>query len=69
MNELFPEEEKPAKSNIIPPLAERIRPKTIDEVIGQEHILGTDAPLRKFFESGSFPSILFWGLQAWARPP
>ncbi len=43
------------------PLAERIRPATIDEVIGQRHLLGPGAPLRRFFENGDFPSIIFWG--------
>jgi len=43
------------------PLAERARPKSIDEVAGQRHLIAEDAPLRKFFESGTFPSIIFWG--------
>ena len=43
------------------PLAERIRPATIDDVIGQRHLLGQGAPLRRFFENGDFPSIIFWG--------
>ena len=43
------------------PLAERARPKTIDEVAGQKHLIGENAPLRKFFETGNFPSIIFWG--------
>lgn len=43
------------------PLADRIRPRSLDEVVGQEHLVGRGAPLRRFFESGSFPSIMFWG--------
>lgn len=43
------------------PLAERMRPRNIDEVIGQEHLVGENAPLRKFFENGNFPSIILWG--------
>ncbi len=43
------------------PLADRMRPRTADEVLGQEHILGEGAPLRKFFEEGDFPSMIFWG--------
>ncbi len=44
-----------------PPLADRMRPKTIDEILGQEHILGKNAPLRHFFEQADFPSMIFWG--------
>lgn len=43
------------------PLAERSRPTTIDEIVGQKHLVGEGAPLRKFFEEGNFPSIIFWG--------
>ncbi len=43
------------------PLAERVRPKNIDEIIGQTHLLGRDAPLRVFFENKQFPSMIFWG--------
>lgn len=45
----------------IPPLAERLRPKTIDEVIGQQHILGPGKPLRVAFESGEPHSMILWG--------
>lgn len=45
----------------MPPLAERIRPKHLDEYIGQEHIVGPDAVLRKSIESGKIPSMIFWG--------
>jgi len=43
------------------PLAERCRPQKLDEVSGHEHILGTDAPLRKQIRSTYLPSIIFWG--------
>jgi len=43
------------------PLAERLRPKNIDEVIGQQHLLGTGKPLRLAFESGQPHSMIFWG--------
>ena len=43
------------------PLAERLRPKTIDEVIGQQHLLGRGKPLRLAFESGQPHSMIFWG--------
>ena len=44
-----------------PPLAERMRPKTIDEVIGQKHLLGPGMPLRTAFESGHPHSMILWG--------
>jgi len=43
------------------PLAERVRPKTLDEYIGQEHLVGPGAPLRRLLENGAMPSILLWG--------
>ncbi len=43
------------------PLADRMRPRRIDEFIGQEHILGPDKPLRQAIESGQLHSMVFWG--------
>lgn len=43
------------------PLAERMRPKTLKEYIGQQHILGENCGLRKAIESGNVPSMIFWG--------
>ena len=43
------------------PLAERIRPRTLDEFVGQEEILGENAPLRKLIESNNIISFLLWG--------
>ncbi len=43
------------------PLAERLRPKTIDEVVGQKHLLGPGKPLRLAFESGEPHSMILWG--------
>ena len=45
----------------IPPLAEALRPKTLDEVIGQTHLLGEGKPLRLAFLSGKPHSMIFWG--------
>lgn len=44
-----------------PPLAEALRPATLDEVIGQSHLLGPGKPLRLAFESGKPHSMVFWG--------
>ncbi|MFC4672780.1 replication-associated recombination protein A [Dysgonomonas termitidis] len=43
------------------PLAERLRPRTLDEYIGQKHLVGEGAILRKMIESGRIPSFLLWG--------
>ncbi|MYM23864.1 AAA family ATPase [Duganella sp. FT135W] len=43
------------------PLAEALRPKTLDEVIGQRHLLGSGKPLRLAFESGQPHSMILWG--------
>jgi putative ATPase len=44
-----------------PPLAERLRPQTLDEFVGQEHLLGVGKPLRKALEQAHLHSMLFWG--------
>ncbi len=43
------------------PLAEQLRPKVLDEVVGQTHLLGEGKPLRRAFESGKLPSMILWG--------
>ncbi|MDR5171075.1 replication-associated recombination protein A [Methylobacillus flagellatus] len=43
------------------PLAERLRPKSLDEVVGQKHLLGEGKPLRLAFTSGKLPSMILWG--------
>ncbi len=43
------------------PLAERVRPLKLEDFVGQEHLTGAGAPLRNFIESGSIPSMIFWG--------
>lgn len=43
------------------PLAERLRPQSIDEYIGQEHLVGENGIFRKFFETGNLPSFILWG--------
>jgi putative ATPase len=55
MNDLFGKAEPAA------PLAEALRPKSIDEVVGQEHLLGPGKPLRLAFESGKPHSMILWG--------
>jgi putative ATPase len=55
MNDLFGKPEPAA------PLAEALRPKSIDEVVGQQHLLGPGKPLRLAFESGKPHSMILWG--------
>lgn len=43
------------------PLPERLRPKTIAEFVGQQHLIGEGKVLRKLIEGGNIPSIIFWG--------
>ena len=43
------------------PLADEIRPKSLDDVVGQQHILGRDGLLRRIVESGSTPNMIFYG--------
>ena len=43
------------------PLAERMRPKTLDEVIGQEHLIGNNGAIRKIIKSGVLSSVILWG--------
>ena len=43
------------------PLADRFRPKSLDDIVGQKHLLGNGKPLRKIIESGEIPNLIFYG--------
>ena len=43
------------------PLADRLRPQSIDEMVGQRHLLGENMPLRNILESGHLPNLIFYG--------
>ncbi len=43
------------------PLADRIRPRSLDDVVGQQHILAPGKPLRRIIESGNIPNMIFYG--------
>lgn len=43
------------------PLPERLRPRDLSQIIGQDHLLGEQAPLRQMIDQGHLPSIIFWG--------
>lgn len=49
------------KKNTGSPLADKIRPKSLDDVIGQEHLIGEGKFLRKLIENDNFPSFILWG--------
>lgn len=59
MSDLFGAQ--PDKAAALKPLAERLRPKTIDDVIGQDQILSPDAPLAAMLAGGRLSSVIFWG--------
>jgi putative ATPase len=54
-NALFPE------SDALKPLAERMRPRTLDEIVGQDRLLGPASALRRALEAGSVHSMVLWG--------
>ena len=60
MDELFLKSKKNPSINYTP-LADRVRPKSIQQVFGQKHLLDENSPLFNFFQQGNFPSIIFWG--------
>ncbi len=53
-------DDMPAPAGSVP-LAERLRPQHLDEVVGQRHLLGAGRPLRVAFETGRLPSMILWG--------
>src|SRR6187455_1134979 len=48
-------------SNTLPPLAERMRPSRLDDLVGQEHLVGENGIIRKAILSGNVPSMILWG--------
>jgi putative ATPase len=61
MGDLFGPEPTEAESSTDGPLAERLRPKTLDEVIGQKHLLGPGGTLKRMIDSGRLSSLILWG--------
>jgi putative ATPase len=57
----LPSPVEPETPSALQPLAERMRPRTLDEFIGQEKLLGPGKPLRRQIESDNIGSMLFWG--------
>ena len=50
-----------AASTMLPPLPERMRPKTLDQYVGQKHLVGEGCVLRRMIESGNLSSFILWG--------
>ena len=50
-----------ASSQMLPPLPERMRPRTLDQYVGQRHLVGEGCILRKMIESGNLSSFILWG--------
>ncbi|XDA98841.1 replication-associated recombination protein A [Sulfitobacter sp. LCG007] len=61
MADLFDSVATPVEGSAFRPLADRLRPKTLSEVIGQQKVLGPEAPLTAMLDSGSLGSLVFWG--------
>jgi len=59
--QLEPEERREERTESGAPLAERMRPRSLDDVAGQEHLLGADAPLRAQIEADRVQSMILWG--------
>ncbi len=60
-SDLFGFSETQGEKDYFQPLAERVRPRTLDDMAGQEHLVGPNGPLRKFLAGGTMPSMIFWG--------
>ncbi len=64
MSDLFKDEKKPEdskSSNAHRPLADRLRPASLDEVVGQDHLLGSEGALSRMVNAGTLGSMIFWG--------
>ena len=61
MDSLFPDDDAAAPSAAPAPLAERMRPRTFDEFVGQEELLAPGKPLREAIERDLLQSIILWG--------
>jgi putative ATPase len=65
MSDLFEDSPEPARHPSEPhahaPLAERMRPRTLDGILGQEELIGPDTTLRRAVAAGRLPSLILWG--------
>ncbi len=61
MSDLFTKEKPRSTHQSSTPLAERVRPRTLDEFVGQDHLTQPGKPLRLMLEKGEVASMIFWG--------
>lgn len=65
MTDLFPDDPLPERPRDIPrddaPLADRLRPKTLDEVVGQDHLTGAEGAIGRMVAAGKLSSMILWG--------
>ncbi|MDY0029503.1 MAG: replication-associated recombination protein A [Pseudobdellovibrionaceae bacterium] len=61
MPDLFATDPKSGTEDLNRPLADLLRPTTIKDVVGQDHLVGENAPLTSILKSGKIPSLIFWG--------
>ncbi|MES2905122.1 MAG: AAA family ATPase, partial [Pseudomonadota bacterium] len=64
MADLFPDDVRQAADVLLSPnapLAERLRPRALDEVVGQEHVTGPDGALGRMIAAGKLSSLILWG--------
>jgi len=61
MSDLFNRSEPVPAAEVGKPLADRLRPKRLDEVVGQEHLTGPEGALTRMIRAGSLGSLVFWG--------
>ncbi|MFV2002258.1 MAG: replication-associated recombination protein A [Paracoccaceae bacterium] len=61
MADLFDQGAKAPQPSVFQPLADRLRPQTLAGVVGQDHLLGREAPLRAMLDARSLTSLIFWG--------
>ncbi|HOO50209.1 MAG TPA: replication-associated recombination protein A [Alphaproteobacteria bacterium] len=61
MPDLFASNQTAETEDLNRPLADLLRPKTIEDVVGQDHLVGENAPLTRILKSGKIPSLIFWG--------
>ena len=61
MSDLFSSPHDDSQTNVHRPLADLLRPKALNEVVGQDHLCGADGALTRMLGSGSLGSLIFWG--------
>ncbi|MFZ2100276.1 MAG: replication-associated recombination protein A [Oricola sp.] len=61
MGDLFGEPRSPRADNTLRPLADRLRPARLEDVVGQVHLTGPDGALTRMIASGSLGNVIFWG--------